>query len=128
MTLNFPLRNQYNQKVQFECSALGADHCLLLKYETLVMNPNATLNSVARFLNVSWTDNFLAHNQFVGSKIAISRTEWSTPQIKKPIYKDSLNMWSNFINYDSVELYGRANMLLTFGYNIDVKNYDYLKM
>ncbi len=92
------------------------------------MNPNVTLSSVVKFLNVSWTNNFLIHDQFVGTKIAVSHTEWSTPQIKKPIHKDSLNRWASFINYESVELYARANMLLNFGYNIDTKNYDYLKV
>jgi hypothetical protein len=64
----------------------------------------------------------------VGGKITVSRTEWSTPQIKRPIHRDSLNMWASAINYDPVELYARANMMLTFGYNINLKHYEYLKV
>ena len=119
--------NSYNQMVKFECDQLGAGVCLLVKYESLVQNVNKTLRQIVHFLNVPWTDDLLKHEQFVGGRIAVSKIEWSTQQIKRPIYRDSLISWADYINYDLIDLYSRASMLLNLGYKVEIKNYDYLK-
>jgi hypothetical protein len=45
------------------------------------MKTNETVKNVAQFLNLSWTNEFLHHEKYVGNKIAVSNTEWSTDQM-----------------------------------------------
>jgi hypothetical protein len=103
---------------------------MIIKYETLILDLENTLHKIVNFLtNITWTNNFLKHENFIGSKILVSDTEWSTSQIKRPIYKESLSAWSKDKNiiYDTEMLKRTANMMYEFGYDLTQNDsYEYL--
>ena len=113
--------NAFNRYVSSQCSFIGAYGCLMVKYEDLVLNSSETLIKVTKFLGIDWTDDLLNHDKFLGSKIVTSALEWSTDQIKNPIYKDSINKWiGNIRGYDKKVVKSSAMMLGEFGYNTDL--------
>lgn len=109
----------YQLNVKMQCSKVGSMYCKIIKYEDLVLKPEKVTKDIAEFLNITWTKNFLEHDKYVGSKIVVSNTEWSTDQIKKPIYIDSLNSWRGKIRYDKRYLEQYSYLLNEFGYNLD---------
>jgi hypothetical protein len=78
---NLALWNFYNLKVDKQCKNVGPHFCKQVKYEDLILSTKDTIKSVADFLNLTWTEEFLHHEKYVGNKIAISNTEWSTNQM-----------------------------------------------
>jgi hypothetical protein len=73
--------NSYNYIVNIQCKHVGSEYCLLVKYEDLVMKTKETVKKIADFLNLTWTDEFLHHERYVGNKVIVSETEWSTDQM-----------------------------------------------
>ena len=113
--------NLFNKKVNNQCRDVGQEFCLRIKYEDLVMETNATMREVIKFLNETWEDQLLEHQKFIGSEITVSKIEWSTDQIKKPINKDSLTNWLYKIPYlTEKEIRQSAPMIEFFGYNLTV--------
>ena len=109
--------NSFNQESYSQCLSVGDQVCKVIKYEDLVLNTRDTVKSVAKFLNLTWTDKFLNHDKYVGNKIVLSKTEWSNDQIKLPIYKDSLSKWEGKIqDYDHKYVKSIGTMLNKFGY------------
>ena len=79
------------------------------------------MRDIVKFLGEDWTDDMLDHQKFIGSEIAISKLEWSTSQIKKPVYQDSLSNWMDKIPYLSeAEILQLAPMMKFFGYDLKV--------
>ena len=79
------------------------------------------MRQVIKFLNESWEDTLLEHEKFIGSEIAVSKIEWSTDQIKKPINKGSLTSWLYKIPYLEEKVFRHvAPMIEYFGYNLSV--------
>jgi protein-tyrosine sulfotransferase len=70
-----------NEKAITDCEKIGPNHCLRIKYEDLVLHPEKTLRNMIEFLDISWTDEFLNHQNHIGDDIQISKTEWSSHQI-----------------------------------------------
>jgi hypothetical protein len=94
----------------------------MVKYEDLILNNNETLRNLTKFLGVSWTNDFMRHNEFVGSKVAVSNLEWSTDQIKNPIYTDSIKGWMGKIaDYNKKVVKRFAYMLNKFGYDLELE-------
>ena len=108
--------NSYNSIVLRQCRKVGSK-CLKVKYEDLVTDTKNTLKKVVNFLDLSWTDEFLHHEKYVGNKIVVSQTEWSTDQIKQRIYTDSLRSWKGKINNYQLIRFERYNMLKELGYD-----------
>jgi len=73
--------NQFNKDVSNQCDKVGKEFCLIVKYEDLCLHPQSTLERVIQFLNEQWTDKLLNHQNFIGSDIIVSKTEWSSHQI-----------------------------------------------
>jgi hypothetical protein len=120
--------NEMNTSFYEQCTkVVGKSKCLIVHYERLVLNLERTMRRVTDFLGVTWTNDFLSHQRFVGSRIKVSEMEWSTPQIKRPVYLDSLNSWRNVTSYKSIYFEVKGSMYKKFGYNLKVDNYDYLK-
>ena len=82
-----------NEKAIQDCDKIGPDLCLRMRYEDLVLHPEKTLKNMSKFLNVEFTKEFLNHQAHIGDDIQISKTEWSSHQIIKPIYTESLYPW-----------------------------------
>ena len=111
--------SSFNQFISEQCTKIGVESCLNVRYEDLVLDPKHTLIKIAQFLGIEWTDDFLKHEKFIGSKIAVSDLEWSTDQIKNPIYKDSINKWfGKIVGYDRSYVNHTGSMLIKFGYDV----------
>jgi hypothetical protein len=110
--------NSYNSIVLRQCRKVGSK-CLKVKYEDLVTDTKNTLKKVVNFLDLSWTDEFLHHEKYVGNKIVVSQTEWSTDQIKQKIYTESLRNWVGNVNYNENEVRKLFPMLSELGYNFN---------
>ena len=109
--------NKFNLNNYQMCERIGSERCKIVKYERLVRKPKSTIMEVADFLDLAWTNDFLKHNEFVGSKVVVSDTEWSSNQIKKAIYKSSLSAWKGkIIDYNEDAVKNMAPMLDIFGY------------
>jgi hypothetical protein len=109
--------NTLNVIVNKQCKQVGPSYCQVVKYEDLIKKTKETLKSVVDFLNITWTDEFLNHEKYVGDKVVVSKTEWSTTQIEKKIYKDSLTSWVGQIEFESEKILEKNyNMLKEFGY------------
>jgi hypothetical protein len=91
---------------------------MFVKYEDLIMQPNETISTVVQFLGLTWTDNFLKHDAFVGDRVRVSDTEWSSGQVKKAIYTSSLTNWVGKFSYDARIVKLKASMLTEFGYEV----------
>jgi protein-tyrosine sulfotransferase len=120
--------NGFYDKVKKQCDLIGDSSCMLVQYESLILNTEKVMRRVAHFLRLPWTENFLRHEQFVGKKIQVSDTEWSTDQIKKKLYASSLLNWRNKVVYDCQDKSLNKNCVMRqMGYDLSQTNYDYLK-
>lgn len=106
----------YQIIVKSVCTRLGAKLCKIVKYEDLVLNTSEKTKEISAFLGIEWTENFLKHEKYVGSKIVVSQTEWSTEQIKKAIYTDSLENWKGKIHFSHNLLKPLKEIMNEIGY------------
>lgn len=114
--------DNYTEFIDYECEEnLGSDFCIQIKYEDLVMEPRRELEKVMKFLNESWTDELLRHEQHIGGEVAVSKIEWSTNQIKKEINNASLSyhVWLDQMPYYNPDQIKR-NMLVKYGYDLRI--------
>ena len=110
--------DSFNRKNYKQCVDVGEEFCMLVRYEDLVLKTRETLVRVSKFLGIEYIDDFMRHQEFFGEKIAVSKSEWSTDQIKNPIYTSSINLWRSKIrDYDSSRVRS-YRMLKTFGYDV----------
>lgn len=111
----------FNTKASNECKKLGEKYCLLVRYEDLVLHPKSSLQRVVKFLNVKWTDELLKHQEHIGNEISISKTEWSSHQIIKPINSESLYSWVNGkIEIDYKQMKFLEPILNSFNYSFNI--------
>lgn len=90
----------WNAKVRTfkqNCDAVGPDRCMIVRYEHLILNKTLTLKKLTEYLKIPWSDSILNHEKFIGNRIQISDSEWSTSQIKKATYTESINAWAGRI-------------------------------
>jgi protein-tyrosine sulfotransferase len=106
----------FNKIGNDQCKFLGNSSCMVVKYEDLVLDVEKTMRKVAEFLNLRWSDNFKRHESFIGNKVKVSNTEWSTNQIKKQIYKNSMKNWVHISDYNSADLKIFSEIFKSFGY------------
>ena len=71
----------FNRVANRVCISIGSRYCLRVRYEDLVLHPEKTIRNVMLFLGEDWTNDLLKHQEHVGGKISISKTEWSSHQI-----------------------------------------------
>ncbi|CAF3414284.1 unnamed protein product [Rotaria sp. Silwood1] len=124
--LNLKLWNK-GMEIMFEqCKQVGEDKCLMVYYEQLVLQPKKSIENILKFLNLTWVDDVLHHEQFIGKKISLSKTEHSSDQVIKPINLEALTKWFGHIPSDvKQDLDILAPMLKKLGYNTksDVPSY-----
>jgi hypothetical protein len=119
--------NEFNERAHKQCMQVGAESCLLVHYERLILDFNRTMSGVARFLNVPWTDRFLHHERFVDTRIKLAPVvEWSTEQVMRPVNSHSLHSWKNKTRFDVIMVERLAPMHKLFGYNLRKDDYHYL--
>ena len=111
--------NSFNAAADEQCRAVGSQTCMRVRYDDLVLETNRTMRGVLTFLDEQWEEAMLEHEKYIGSKVAVSKAEWSTAQIKKPVYTNSLSYWIDKVPYfDEIELRTIAPMLETFGFSL----------
>lgn len=89
------------------CKKAGPQHCKIVFYEQLVLNRTQVLRSVLKFLNIEWNDSILNHQKYYGTRIRIDEGGWSNDQIAKPVYTDSLSVWSKNLTQDQITILNR---------------------
>lgn len=82
------IKNMYNQ-----CSDLGSEVCLPVYYEQLVLHPEKSMRKILKFLDIPWNDAVLHHEKFIGDEVSLSKVEFSTDQVIKPVNLEALTSW-----------------------------------
>tara|TARA_B100002052_G_scaffold207821_1_gene189905 strand:- start:139 stop:525 length:387 start_codon:yes stop_codon:yes gene_type:complete len=68
----------------------------IIKYEDVVNNFDNSIKKLLKFLDVEWT-NDVRNFYLTASKRGIINTP-SYNQVNKPLYKDSISRWKNYID------------------------------
>lgn len=95
---DFEYLNVYSRKyvdlLSFWYKNLDNNDFLIVNYENIVNNPITEINRLIDFLKLSKEYNYL---DFYNSKRDVKTA--SKDQVKKPIYKSSVNKWLNYKNF-----------------------------
>jgi len=101
-----------------QCIEVGAQHCLPVYYEQLVLHPEKTMRQIMTFLNVTWNEAVLHHEKFIGGEISLSKVERSSDQVIKPVNLEALTSWVGKIPADVMaDMDKTAPMLRKLGYD-----------
>ena len=84
--------NLYQDIVNYWETFLG-EKIHKVSYERLVSNQKETTRELLEFCDLDWQDNCLS---FYNNKREVNTA--SSVQVRKPIYKDSVNLWQNYKN------------------------------
>lgn len=120
---NQAIETMYNQ-----CNSIGKDQCKIVHYEKLVLRPQEQMKEILEFLNVTWDDAVLHHEEMIGKEggVALSKVERSSDQVIKPINLEALTKWEGHIPDDVVQdMADIAPMLRVLGYNPYVNKGNY---
>lgn len=112
---NQAIETMYNQ-----CNNIGKDQCKMVYYEKLVMHPEEQMREILDFLNITWNESVLHHEEMIGKKngVALSKVERSSDQVIKPINLEALSKWEGQFPDDVVrDMPQIAPMLRVLGYN-----------
>ncbi|CAF3323564.1 unnamed protein product [Rotaria socialis] len=123
---NLKVWNKGMEAMMDQCTQVGKDKCLPVYYEQLVLQPKNVIENILKFLNLTWVDSVLHHEELIGKKISLSKTEHSSDQVIKPINLDALTRWIGHIPSDvKSEIDTLAPMLKRLGYDTqsDVPTY-----
>ena len=123
---NFQNWNSLIERMYSQCVAIGLDRCLPVYYEQLVLHPERELRNILSFLNLSWNDNVLNHEKYIGAKISLSKTEKSSDQVVKPVNLEGLDLWFDKIPdriLDDID--NLAPMLKKLGYDTKSRRPNY---
>lgn len=123
MKWNQAIETMYNQ-----CNSIGKEQCKIVHYEKLVLRPQEQMKEILEFLNVTWNEAVLHHEEMIGKKdgVALSKVERSSDQVIKPINLEALNKWEGQIPDDVVQDMAEiAPMLRVLGYNPYVNKGNY---
>jgi protein-tyrosine sulfotransferase len=115
---------QFNFNALNQCQKIGPDHCLIVKYEDLVLHPENTIKKVVSFLNEPFNDRLLKHYAYL-NEIKISKSEWSSHQIVKPIHTESLTKWVGKIKLTDEKMHIIHPLLIKFNYSISQNFLNY---
>ncbi|KAK7068996.1 Protein-tyrosine sulfotransferase activity protein [Halocaridina rubra] len=112
--------NNAVQTMNSQCEELGSSRCLPVYYEQLVLHPQEWMKKILEFLDVTWDDAVLHHEDHINKPggVSLSKVERSSDQVVKPINLDALTKWVGQIPKDVVEdMANIAPMLATLGYD-----------
>lgn len=110
--------NKLIEQMYSQCMVVGPTRCLPVYYEQLVLKPEKSMKTILKFLNISWSDAVLNHEQYIGDEISLSKVEKSTDQVIKPVNLEALTSWVNKIPENILDsLDSIAPMLKKLGYD-----------
>ena len=64
--------NQAMEVMYYQCMRVGADNCMLVYYEQLVLHPKLWMEKILKFLDITWDDDVLHHEQFINKPNGVS--------------------------------------------------------
>jgi protein-tyrosine sulfotransferase len=70
---NLKLWNKGIEIMFQQCKQIGQNNCFMVYYEQLVLQPKKTIENILKFLNLSWVDSVLHHEELIGKKISLSK-------------------------------------------------------
>lgn len=111
-----------------QCLQVGADRCMPVYYEQLVLHPELWMRRIIKFLDIPWNSSVLHHEDFIDKPggISVSKTEKSSDQIIKPVNLEALNKWVGNLPEDVVRDMDKvAPMLRTLGYDPEANPPNY---
>lgn len=85
--------NNIIEHMYAQCIDVGAETCLPVYYEQLVLHPEKSMRKILSFLNITWNDAVLHHEKFIGDEISLSKVERSSDQVIKPVNLEALSSW-----------------------------------
>ncbi|XP_006815318.1 protein-tyrosine sulfotransferase 1-like [Saccoglossus kowalevskii] len=112
--------NRYIEHMHKQCLELGLGRCLPVYYEQLVLHPKIWMKKILKFLKVPWDDSVLKHHETVGKPggISLSRLEFSTDQVVRPINVAALSSWVGHVPEEVLKNMPQfAPMLANLGYD-----------
>lgn len=110
--------NTIIEQMYAQCIEIGSESCMPVYYEQLVLHPEKTMKNILNFLNISWSDNVIHHEKFIGDEISLSKVERSSDQVIKPVNLEALSSWVGKIPSDVLNQMDLiAPMLRRLGYD-----------
>ncbi|KAG5879908.1 hypothetical protein JTB14_018450 [Gonioctena quinquepunctata] len=110
--------NSAVEAMNSQCRELGANRCLRVSYEQLVLHPREWMEKVLTFLDISWDDSVLHHEDFINNGIELSKVERSSDQVIKPVNLEAMTKWVGNIPDDVIhDMADIAPMLSILGYD-----------
>jgi protein-tyrosine sulfotransferase len=70
---NLILWNRGIETMYDQCKQVGSNTCLMVYYEQLVLQPKKTIANILNFLNLTWVESVLHHEELIGKKISLSK-------------------------------------------------------
>lgn len=67
----YMLENMFD-KLQ-HCQLVDSRHCLMVRYEDLILHPKAEMRRILDFLNLSWSNTILHHNKHLRNPTDLSK-------------------------------------------------------
>ena len=84
----------YYEKLMKHWEKILADDLITINYEDIIENPKTEIAKILKFIGVDWEESCLKFYQKERYVNTISSS-----QVKKPLYKGSINSWKNYENY-----------------------------
>ncbi len=85
--------NRMIEAMYDQCTELGSEICLPVYYEQLVLHPEKMMKEILEFLDIPWNDAVINHEKFIGDEISLSKVEFSSDQVVKPVNLEALTSW-----------------------------------
>lgn len=99
------------------CNSMGTSVCQMMKYENLVTSPEAAIRNLTKFLALSWTDELLHHEKYLGRNISLSAEPIFAGIQKNEINNNSIGKWKQkILNYNEKLINDNIVMLKEFNY------------
>lgn len=112
--------NKAVEAMYTQCLDVGSYKCLPVYYEQLVLHPKRSMQKIMSFLDISWNDAVLHHEELIGKPggVSLSKIERSTDQVIKPVNLEALTRWVGQIPEDVIQDMAQiAPMLARLGYD-----------
>ncbi len=98
---------KFNKLTMDQCKKVGNKFCLLIRYEDFVLHSESTLRHIMEFLDEEWSEKLLRHQDFIGTDVTISKSEWSSQQIVSFTYffiTFILSFKNNYVQIEPINL------------------------
>lgn len=84
---NLRLWNKGIETMVNQCRELGSDRCFMVNYEKLVLQPKKTIQDILIFLHIPWVDDVLHHEELIGKRISLSKSDFEETFLKGKMWK-----------------------------------------